>query len=171
LSVLIQIQRRKRFVRFWLIFQFFSRVLKRTIMITEVEFQVLDWIYQGCCSKIMQLPFYWENGKIFSKSKHGRTYNGILICVLLLDVTWTIKQILALSVQRNINGSIIQAIHMVRYLSHMMLRNNIRMFKTDLIQVVNQSLNINSTWGNDKKLIWFKYESINYVLYIPFLKI
>jgi len=121
-------------------------------MITNIEIQVLDWIYTCCCSKIMRMPLYWEHGRLTPRSKYGETlYNGVLCSILFLDMAWSLKQVSVMTAKRNINGSIIQVIYIMRYLAHIMLRFNILIFKTELIQVINQSLDINSTWGNKNK--------------------
>jgi len=118
-------------------------------MISKGEVQVLDWIYTCCCSKIMRISLHWENGRLTPKSKHGEIlYNRVLSCILFLNTAWFLKQIPVMTMDRNINDSIIQAIYMLRYFAHIMLRFNILIFKTELIQVINQSLDINSTWGN-----------------------
>jgi len=116
-------------------------------MITAIEAQILDWVYSATCSKIMQFPFCWRNGRLFPKLNHGSVHHICISCILLAEAVWSLVCLWERIGQRNINGSLIQALSMLRYFVHFIWRLNIWIYRTELIQVTNQSLSINFTWG------------------------
>jgi len=118
-------------------------------MISQVEIQVLNLVYRNLCSKIMRTPFYWQNGRIYLKSKYGGFQNAWITCLLFFELVRSLVQLSRTIDQRNINGSILRVIYLLRYFAHFLLRINTWIFKSELIQVINQCLEMNSSWGNN----------------------
>jgi len=117
-------------------------------MLTQSELQIFNWVYSAIGWKCVQMPLIWENGKLLLKeTSHGRTYNGIICLTLLSMAAFRLKAFPPLIAERDIQACIFQTIFIARYLLHVLYRQNIRIFKTELVRVINQSIYVNTIWG------------------------
>ena len=117
-------------------------------MLTRVEMMALNWIYVHC-TKSFPVPFEWENRKMSLKLNHNITniYNCITWIVLLLTLASRCIMLPKIIDKGDINGSIIHGLLWLYNISAAVLKLNILLYKADLVQLINQSLLINSVWG------------------------
>jgi len=119
-------------------------------MLTELELRTASFFYNACC-QFYTIPFEWSNGKLSIKAYHSlaRIWNTIIWFWILL--TLAIRIILAPSVfgEGEVNRAIPNGL-LVLGTIHMVvgkLLYNTDSKKAVLLRIINESLFINSAWG------------------------
>ena len=123
-------------------------------MITQLENNVLHWVYSTTSSRILRYPLHWENGRIFPNPNYGRLQTAVFACIILFQIPFSIMQLPSRIDRGNVNASILQVIYTLKHVGHFIVRMDIWIFQSELIQVINQSLDINSIWGNELEFIF-----------------
>jgi len=117
-------------------------------MLAKIELQVLGIVFSLINCKFLRLPISWENGRVKLEVKFGgRQYNFLICSLLLIHTAYCMKQVQNLIQERKISACIVHFVLVCRYLAHLVFRLNICSFKTDMANVINETLVINSTWG------------------------
>jgi len=120
-------------------------------MFTQREKNTINLVYSSTSCKYLGLPLRWESGKMSLKFNFpSRLCHKIKCIILLLIIIIRLKQIPMLIQKRDINANIFQIIFIGRYFFHWIFRTNTWIFQVELVQLINQSLNINSSWGKYK---------------------
>jgi len=122
--------------------------LRISEMLLPMEVKVLEWIYSAMNSKFMMLPLSWKMKRISLKSspKSG-LWNKLICFLILIRFIICVRELSNLIKSRSINVSILYTIFVIRYAGQFILRLNIWIFKNGFTKLINHTLDINSTWG------------------------
>ena len=132
-------------------------------MLSELELKTLDFVFRTS-SKFSTVPYIWNKGKLSLKSnQHYRVSNGIIWLLLVPTIIYKIIQLPSLF--RNITGSIFQSYLLFGLFANATCKLNIAIYKTELAELVNQILYINSVWGKSYYFI-FKVHMHSFNLHI-----
>ena len=124
-------------------------------MLTRLETKFMNYSYTVCC-RYDVLPFTWTGKKLMLKGNRSMfftVWNCIVWLILSSVLMFQIKQLRDMLKVMDVNGSILNATLIVIRFAHFLHKFNTRMYKTDLLEVNNQVLQINSKWGKYNKIL------------------
>jgi len=125
----------------------FTKGVPISNMLAPIEVKILDWIYSAACIKLFQMPLVWKNGRISLRPNYGRILNSMICVIVLVCITLSLKKLSKSIGTKDIDGSILQIFFLARYFSQLVFRWNIWIFRIELAELTNLSLEINSLWG------------------------
>ena len=119
-------------------------------MLTQIEMKILDWVFYHC-SRSVTIPMKWNrNLKRMSLSvKPLNAIMGMSWLVLLPSLIFEALQIPSLAHSRNINGIILHGMVVLPHTTNVLFKLSIWLYKEHMVQLINEILEINSSWGTD----------------------
>jgi len=127
-----------------------SNYSKRNKMLTqnELKFSIMIWKY--ACRGFV-IGFIWsdaDGGKLVVKKNQHRGWN-MFLWVLILTVLACRGLMLSITLgNQDVNGSILQAVYLLNIAGNVLIRSNLVLYKTEMMDLANQLLYSNSVWGN-----------------------
>ena len=112
-------------------------------MLTQIEMKVLNWAYSFSC-KSATMPFCWEKGSFSLKRNQRVLYNCILW--ILLFICFVLKSCILFQ-KTDINHLIINGIFFLANFGNIICHLTVRLYKKELVQLINQILHVNMCWG------------------------
>ena len=116
-------------------------------MLTKTETKVLFGIYTVCC-KFYTIPYTWEDGRMIlrvnDKTKFFNYFTWILLIPMLV---YNVAQLPVLIDKNDINALVLLGIFLMCYLGFAVCKINIWLCSAEMVDVINQTLCVNSTWG------------------------
>jgi len=113
-------------------------------MLARIELQALDFIYSKMNLKLFQMPLSWKNGRILVRKVPGQFNNFLIWSLVIIHLIYCLIQLRILVHNKRVNSAAVQMIFVTFYLTHLVVRMNISVFKTELARIINQTLTINS---------------------------
>jgi len=118
-------------------------------MLSSIEVKVLDCVYSmvRCYSSL--IPLGWKNGKLLLRptTRRSQLSQNIMTCLVASELIMRIMEIMSLSKERAINEIILQSVFLMRLCALLVLRLNIRIFSTQLVQLINECFHLDYKWG------------------------
>ena len=115
-------------------------------MLSELELKTLDSMLRTSC-KFSTVPYVWNNGILSLKPNQHRISNWIIWLLLVSTTIYKILHVPSLVRNSSLIGSIFQSNSVIGILTNVTFKLNIAIYKTELAELVNQTLYINSVWG------------------------
>ena len=112
-------------------------------MLTEIEMKVINLIYSLSC-KSFTIPFSWSNGSISLKQNQNIVYNFITWVLLILSLALKVFMVFQ---KNNINEVILNGLFLIVIVGNIIFQLTICLYQTELVQLINQTLLMNSCWG------------------------
>jgi len=119
-------------------------------MLADLETKVLNWIYSASNWRLTVIPVTWEKGRIFVTTNPIRFGIGIAIAcaILLIKIIIGLNDISSLVESKRISLIILKSILALRDALHVLLQINTWIYRTEFVRLINQSLDIDTIWGN-----------------------
>ena len=117
-------------------------------MLTQIEFKVLDLVYNLTC-KSFTVPFCWKNGSMSLKQNQNVIYTYILWFLLLSSFVLKASVIYQ---NNDINDLILNGIFFLVIINNIIFQLSVWLYQTELVLLTNEVLHINSYWGQYKGL-------------------
>jgi len=124
-------------------------------MFTNLETRVFDIIFSVTSSKLSMFPLSWKNNRVSVKLNSKRVCNALILVIVLAKLIVCINDLRTLQDKRkHIISVILLTISTLKFIIHIVLRISFWIFRLELARLVNETLNIISTWGKlNTKLI------------------
>jgi len=117
-------------------------------MLAEMETKVLNLIYSGANCRLTVIPVRWVNGRAILNTEYRRIGVVIVCAILLLETIISINKMSTLAENGHISFAVLQSMLVVRYSCHLLQVTNPWIYKTEFVRLINQSWNIETSWGN-----------------------
>ena len=115
-------------------------------MLTQVEMKALNLVYSFCCQS-STITFCWESGSLSLKENQNILYKyGIwflLLPCLVLKTCMLFQKV-------DINEFILNGLFFITIVGNVVFQLTILLYRTQLVQLVNQILQMNLCWGKHK---------------------
>ena len=116
-------------------------------MLTKIETQVLFRVYTVCC-KFYTTPFTWKDGRMVLTVNYKTKFFNYFTWILLIPMlVYNVAQLPVLIDKNDINALVLQGIFLMSYSGYAVCKFNIWLCSTEMVDVINQTLCINSAWG------------------------
>ena len=112
-------------------------------MLTQVEMKVLKLAYSFSC-KSLTIPFCWKNDRISLKKNNNILCNYVMWFLLL---PFLVVKTCILFQKNDINELINNGIFVLYIVANIANQLTVQLYKNELVQLVNGTLEINSCWG------------------------
>ena len=113
---------------------------------------MINFVYSLSC-KSFTIPFYWTNGSISLKQNQNIVYNYITWFLLL---SCLVLRTFMMFEEGDINKLILNGIFLMFIVINICFQLTILLYQTELVQLINQTLHMNSCWGTLRILTLFK---------------
>ena len=120
-------------------------------MLTQRETRIISSLYNVGCKHCMT-PFNWTGERMLLKpntSFFGTLWNWFTSILILFTMMFEFQQIQVMIGKRELNGVILAGTLLMSDFGHLSCKWNTSRSrsKTELIHVINQTLQMNSNWG------------------------
>ena len=112
-------------------------------MLTRLEMKILNLVYNFSC-RFITIPFRWKNAEMSLKSKPRIPY---IISIRLLILFGQVLKTSIMFQIYDINGLIFGGLSMMGCACVVIFQINIWLYQTQFVELINQILHVNSTWG------------------------
>ena len=120
-------------------------------MLTEFETRVINSLYNVGCKHWMS-PFTWTGERMLLKPKtsfFGTMWTWFTSILILLAMMFEFKQMHLMIGKRELNGVVLAGTLLLSQFGHLSCKLNTLRSKAELVDVINQTLQMNSNWGTD----------------------
>jgi len=115
-------------------------------MLTKLETKIVKLVYRVCC-KSFTIPFTFKKSQFLIPAIPNKYFDLLVWFFLLSTTIYRITKTLVIIKTKEIDDIIVHGVTLFAGIANFICRLNIRIHRTEFLEVINQVMGINYTWG------------------------